>query len=288
MPRTLRLGLTLLLATVALAGDVLDPTIAVPLPVKGERLRVQFAETIAQRLERTMEGMPKRMQKTVEKVDACWLEEVLEVTPSPVVRVTFERWRRTTRDAEATPDQQLEGRVVVIRGATQFALEPPEPPVTGAALRFLERVAERVAAPSAPLDVALRPSKAVARGDVWDATTAAAGLVPGAPFTEVAPEGSRVGAVLLRLEGGKATVELVGDLQLRNAPGTTDRFTEGGLWQVHAKATFSPPGRPSQDSYELGSEVEGKTEGKLPDGRPYTSAVRLVHTVWTTVERLTK
>jgi hypothetical protein len=263
-------------ATLALAADgLLDPGAAIRPPEVGEHHDVRFRERLGQSLERAMGGAPARTLSTDEQVSAAWREEVLEVAEGRVVaaRVAFSRWRR--KAAGADEDASLEGRTAVVRARTDppYTLEPPEPAVSPAAARFLGRVADGLGADL--LDRALVPPAPTAAGASWTAGEAAAGLAPGAPFTEVVAARSSVQGTVTRADATGLGVRLEGALQLRQAPGTRDRFTEGGAYRLTVEATWRPGERPGRGTVDERGEVEGTTRGQTPDGTPYTTKVRL-------------
>lgn len=271
--------LVLALATPLLgAPDVLDPAVP-PTPVtKGERRRVVFSERLVQRLERTLATGPTQAMDSDERIEATWSLEVLEVADGrpAVVRVTFERWRRATGTGPgAREDASLEGKAAVVRRQTMGAeLDPPGAEVSGAAKRFIERVADRLLRPVG-VDEALRPPRPTSQGERWDALAGVGGLLPGAPHTEVVREGSRAAATLVRLEPGTVRLELEGEVRLANAPGTSDRFVEGGACALKLAASFPRGSRPSQGQVELAAEVAGTTKGRFPDGHEHTTVVRV-------------
>ncbi len=274
----LALIVTALVASAA-PDDVLDPAQERPWGATVDAARaVAWRETLTQRVERSMEGAPTRMLETREVTEADFREGVLAVDGQRPTRVevTFRAW---TFDAGGEQDTSLRGRTVLLDLPSRTA--SIEPPPSGAARRFVDRLVARwtgAGADVAAVDSAFLPARPTRAGETWSAARALVPLLPGAPFTEVDLGRSQVTARLAAVAPGRA-VELTGALRLLSVPGTADRFTQGGECRVRGSATWPAGRRPSDGTVELTQEVEGAAEGQLPEGTPYRTSVKVTHTL---------
>lgn len=263
------------------ADDVLDPAAATA-PVKvGDGRAVSLEEALTQRLERVLEGAPTRSLDTFERTRAEFEESVLAVSGARAsqVRVRFRRWEHATgerADAALRADTSLTGRTALLRPTERtWSLEPAAPPPTGVARAFLDRlVAGRLlmGADLAAVDSAVLPGRPARAGQTWEATSAFAPLLPGAPFTGFDAGRSELTATLERVSPQRRVV-VAGALQLTSVPGGADRFTRGGRCVVTGSATWPAGRRPSDGSLELKQQVRGEAEGNLPEGTPYRTKV---------------
>ncbi|MCO5168534.1 MAG: hypothetical protein M9894_19515 [Planctomycetes bacterium] len=298
MPTT-RAALALLAIAVAAAsppcradGDALDPGAVAPAKV-GDRRRWRFEESLHQRLERTVAGQPPQTLESFERTDATLADEVQKVADGrpAIVRTTIERWERA---AGTSPDGRLEKasglsrRVAVLDAvAGTWTLEGEPKEVSGAARRFLDRLAGRwrPGGDVAAIDSAFLPARPARAGARWEAAARVAALAPGAPFTAIDPERSKVTALLDELAPAKASTTLEGVLVLLEVPGTSDRFDEGGAARVAGAATWRPGRRPSEGMGALTQSVQGAASGRLPDGLAYRTRASLELTLrWTAEE----
>jgi hypothetical protein len=273
------------LAATALAGE-LQPSPPIKPTVKGDRSRVVLSERIAQRLERTQDGVPPQAMDSSETTEATWSQEVVEVRAArPArVRVTIERWERTS----GARTERLAGpRVVRVKPLERtWELEVAEPALSGAARRFLDRLTERLAGAGsiAAVQSLVLPASPVPVNGTWPVAPAA--LEPvllGAPYVDLDPRATRVTARVMTLEP-RAQVVLEGTAQLVNVAGTQDRFTQGGVCALRVDATWAPGQRPGVGgTVTVRQTVEGAAAGQHPDGTPYRTKVALEYEL-TTVE----
>lgn len=282
MKRAAALGLLVTALTASGApDDVLDPAAERRWgDAIGAARVITLNETLTQRVERSMEGAPTRALETQETTQAEVREEVLAVEGGRPTRLKVSVTSWAFRSG-GEPDESLGGRVALIDPlARTWTLERADPPPSGPARRFLDRLAQRLSPGGevAAIDSAFLPAKASRAGDTWRAARALVPLAPGAPFTEVDLERSEVTARLAAV-APRRTVELAGALRLLSVPGTSDRFTRGGESQVRGVAAWAPGQRPSEGEVELAQELEGVAEGQLPDGTPYRTTVKLTHTL---------
>lgn len=266
-----------LVTAIALAGE-LQPDPPVKPVAKGDRSRVDWRERITQQLERTQEGVPTRSTETTEQTDAAWLQEVVEVRGGrpALVRVTLERWQRT---AGTTTETIAAPRVVHLKPIEgMWEPEVYEPPFPGAARRFIERITDRLAGARsvAAVQSAVLPPSAMAAGATWPVPANNVELLMlNAPYTFIDAAKTRVTARLAAVEP-RVQVVLEGTAQLFNAPGTQDRFTEGGVCSINLDATWAPGERPGVGgTVEMRQKFAGATAGQHPDGTPYRMKVAL-------------